>query len=243
MPSRTIASRWTGDTVLCYMDARSTGAFGPEAEALFSWSSERFSRLLAYHDAPSDDGGGVPVDTMFESFVFSGNSWYNGKRFWPGLGIPMNKTDWTDFLSMQLTIGAANLDSAAANISSLLPFTQPSSCGGGLRPSVVLSIPYPDPRLQDWGTLDGPGSRSLNFSLLEDRTRAVQWWVKQAYLQWESSGFKHARLQGFYWFFEEIREWPSVGGGSDSILVPAVSQAIRALSSALMFVWVPVSSV
>ena len=34
----------------------------------------------------------------------------------------MNKTDWEDFLMMELTIGAQNLETAAANISSLLPF-------------------------------------------------------------------------------------------------------------------------
>ena len=39
-----------------------------------------------------------------------------------GLGKPMNKTDWVGFLNMQLTIGAANLDAAAENITSQLPF-------------------------------------------------------------------------------------------------------------------------
>ena len=54
----------------------------------------------------------------------------------PGLGVPMNKSDWTSFLNMQLTIGAANLDTAAANISSQLPLPP----GQGLRPAVVLSV-------------------------------------------------------------------------------------------------------
>ena len=34
----------------------------------------------------------------------------------------MNRTDWDDFLAMELTIGAKNLEIAAKNISSLLPF-------------------------------------------------------------------------------------------------------------------------
>lgn len=46
MPPGTTATRWTSDMVLCYMDARSTGAFGPDAQDLFGWSSERFGRLL-----------------------------------------------------------------------------------------------------------------------------------------------------------------------------------------------------
>jgi len=144
-PAGTTASRWTSDMVLCYVDARSTpaGGFGPEATALFSWNQTRFERLLAYHDAPSDRGGGTPKDTLFDSFLFSGNSWYNGKRFWPGRGIPMNKTDWVNFLDLILDVGVTNLDLAAANVSSHLPFDQTCSAPG-LHPAVVLSVPYPD---------------------------------------------------------------------------------------------------
>ena len=58
LPSRTTATRWTGDIVLCYMDARSTGAYGPEAEELFRWNSAKFGRLLAYHNDSADRGGG-----------------------------------------------------------------------------------------------------------------------------------------------------------------------------------------
>jgi hypothetical protein len=228
MPARTTASRWKGDIVLCYMDARSTGAFGPEAQALFEWNPDRFSRLLAYHNASLDDGGGVPVDTLFDSFLFSGNSWYDGKMFWPGLGTPMNKTDWTDYLSMQLTIGAANLEVAAANVSEHLPFS-PSSCG--LRPSVILSVPYPDPRMQDFGSI-GASDRSLNFSLPADRIAAVEWWVHEAFTRWDASAFKHVELTGFYWFFEEITP-------DDEVLVPTISRTIHALSPSLLFCWIP----
>ena len=66
LPSRTTATRWTGDIVLCYMDARSTGAYGPQAEELFRWNSVKFGRLLAYHNDSADRGGGLALVCVFE---------------------------------------------------------------------------------------------------------------------------------------------------------------------------------
>jgi hypothetical protein len=145
----------------------------------------------------------------------------------------MNKTDWLDFLTMQLTLGAENLEAAAVNMSQRLPFRS-SSCSH-LRPAVVLSVPCPDSRLQDFGAIDGSG-RSLNFSSLDDQIAATQWWVKEAYTRFEAAGFKHIYLSGFYWFMEEIRKGDDY---SDDILVPAVSKTIHALSPSLMFMWIP----
>lgn len=232
-PAGTTASRWTSDLVLCYIDARSTpaGGFGPDATALFGWNQTRFERLLAYHDAPSDRGGGKPTDTLFDSFLFSGNSWYNGKMFWPGLGIPMNKTDWINFLDLVLDLGVKNLDSAAANVSSHLPFDQTCS-SPGLHPAVVLSIPYPDAREQNFGVIPSSKGRSLNFTLEADRLLAVEWWLELAYSTFHQKNYGNARLSGFYWFFEEITQ-------PDEALVPAVNQKIHSLNTALMAVWIP----
>jgi hypothetical protein len=89
---------------------------GPDAEALFDWNSEKFGRLLSYHNESSDAGGGYPVDTLFSSFIFVGYSWYDDKKFWPGQGRSMNKTDWLAFLEIQLTVGVcANLPSSVAH--------------------------------------------------------------------------------------------------------------------------------
>jgi hypothetical protein len=147
----------------------------------------------------------------------------------------MNKTDWSAFLSMQLDLGAANLDIAAANISGRLPMTS-----GGLRPSVVLSVPYPDPRSTDWGSLtpgSGPGKKSLNFTRAADRLAAVSWWLDQAVAQFKSRNFSHVHLDGFYWFFEEIASWAP--DNTDDVLVPAVSRHIKAIDADLLFEWIP----
>jgi hypothetical protein len=226
-PAKTTASRWTSDMVLCYMDARSTGAFGPEAETLFSWNSQKFQRLVAFHDKPSDQDGGKPIDTLFDSFLFSSNTWYDGKMFWPGLGLPMNRTDWEGVLDIYLDQGAQNLNAAAANISTQLPMR--NGCSSGLSMPIVLSIPYPDPRQQHFGILN---NRSLNFSVPEDRLEAVQWWLTLATNKFLQRGFSNVRLAGFYWFLEEVP-------GGDEILLPAVSAAIKKIDSSLMFVWIP----
>ena len=235
-PAGTTASRWTSDMVLCYIDARSTtaGGFGPEATKLFGWNQTRFERLLAYHDAPSDSGGGKPIDTLFDSFLFTGNSWYNGKMFWPGLGSPMNKTDWINFLDLVLDLGVTNLELAARNVSANLPFddqTNSNSCGNGLFPAVVVAIPYPDIRQEKFGSIDA-SNRSLNFTIETDRLAAVEWWLDLAYTKYHSKNFTNARLIGFYWFFEEITI-------PDEVLVPAVNKKIHAINPALMSVWVP----
>ena len=234
-PGGTSASRWTSNMVLCYMDARSTGALGPAAEALFAWDEGKFARLLAYHDAPGYLGTGVPVDTLFDSFLFSGNTWYDGKMFWPGQGrAPMNRTDWEQFLDLILDVGAASLDAAAGSVTARLPFDQTAcaaDAGGGLRPPVVLAVPYPDARQQDFGSVSAAGP-SLNFTRPADRLAAVSWWLDLAYAKFRARGFKRARLAGFYWFYEEI-------GPGDDALVPAVNRKVKAINPALMSVWIP----
>ena len=107
------------------------------------------------------------------------------------------------------------------------------SCASGIRPAVILSTPYPDPRQQNFGSIDGYGSgRSLNFSLHEDRVAAVEWWVHKAYAAFQAQAFRHVRLQGFYWFYEEVP-------ANDEDLIPAVSTRIHSLSRSLMFGWIP----
>ena len=140
-----------------------------------------------------------------------------------------NASDWLDFLDMQITLGAVNLDAAAAKVTQALAMS-PSS--GGLRPSIVLTIPTPDPRQDDFGIVPGL-KRSLNFSLLEDRTAAVCWFVEQAYAQFAARRFARVYLTGFYWYREAI-----VAG--EEITIPALSAHIKsALDPSLFLTWIP----
>ena len=58
----------------------------PNHRLLETGTPERFGRLLAYHNDSADRGGGVPVDTLFDAFLFSGDDWYGGKNIWPFVG-------------------------------------------------------------------------------------------------------------------------------------------------------------
>ena len=186
--------------VLAYMDSRSV--MGP-AKDLFTWTPERFGRLLAYHNVSSDGGGGEPVDTLFDAFLLSGDTWYGGKNLWPYVSPdPLNATDWLGILDMHLTMGAAQLDVAAANISARLPFATADSCAQ-LRPAVILTIPFPDVRAENFGAINGSG-RSLNFSHVDDRILACEWYIRLAHRRWAERGYTHVRLTGFYWYLEEL---------------------------------------
>lgn len=239
LPARSAATRWTGDTVLCYLDARS---IPPVSSPMFEWTQHKFERLLAYHDAPGDAGGGKPVDTLFNTFLLLGYDWKGGQSFWPGVGPGpgMNSTDWSDFLDLQLELGAVNIDRAAANVSSTMagvggPAAQGCGAALGIEPTVILAVPCPDSRQHNFGniTVGGP---SLNLSLAADRLAATQWWVGEAVHRWTDLRAKgelnRTGLLGFYWFDESI-------SAGDEVLLPALAATIHALDPGFLFTWIP----
>ena len=221
LPPNTAATRWTSDMVLCYMDARSTP--GPQMNPEFVWSAAKFEMLLAKHDKPLDDARRVPVDTLFDSVLFTAGEWYDGKSFWPGQGGVTNASDWLAFIDLQLTIGGVQLDSAA---------TVSAALAHELRPSVVLTIPGPDPRQESFGLAPGL-TRNLNFSRVEDRLAAVEWFTATAYAKFTARRFSHVYLAGFYWYVETILP-------GDAAILPALSAHIKtSVDPSLVMMWIP----
>jgi hypothetical protein len=228
LPPNTAATRLTSDMVLCYMDARSEP--GPQMQPEFVWNPDKFAMLLAKHDKPLNDPTRVPVDTLFDSFLFTAGEWFDGKSFWPGQGTVTNASDWLAFLDMQLTIGATNLDAAALAMSASLPLMNAAS--GGLRPSTVLTIPGPDPRQESFGVAPGL-TRSLNFTLLDDRIAAVEWFTTQAAQAFAKRKFRRVFLAGFYWYVETIQ-------AGDDTLLPTLSTHIKKkVGPSLFLLWIP----
>lgn len=222
LPPNTRATRWTSNMVLCYVDART--------DDMFTWSQRKFERLVALHDAPADQGGGRPIDTLFDSFLILGYNWYNGTSFCPGVGKApgMDQHDWLAYLRMQLaTVG--QLAAAAANVSQHLPLPGGATSCTALRPSVVLMVPCPDPRQEHFGEVEG---RHLNLSRLDDRIAAVNWWVGEALSQWAAAGLEGVTLTGFYWFHEAIDP-------GDEVLLPALRSRIHSLDATLSLCWIP----
>jgi hypothetical protein len=158
------------------MDVRSVTPTGsPEMK----WNQTMFETLLGKnHSDPRDSA------QLFDGFLMIGITWFDNKQFYPGGANWTRKEDWVDFLHLQLTMGVQQLDAAAAAVS-------PKQS-----PAVVITIPYPDTRAKDWGTVDG---RSLDLSKLSDQVAAVSWFVDYAIKQMASLNLKQVKLTGFYW--------------------------------------------
>ena len=80
---------------------------------------------------------------------------------------PATQSDWLQLLELFLSMGAVQLDRAAAAV-------QPRPKHAP-KVQFVLSIPTPDPRAARWGT--SAAGRPLNMSVEADRVAAAAWYV------------------------------------------------------------------
>ncbi|WP_332091916.1 DUF4855 domain-containing protein [Paenibacillus sp. GYB003] len=104
---------------------------------------------------------------------------------------------------------------------------------------VVLMIPNPGEFLNDFGDVDGDGgSESFNASVvgeekaLENRIKAVHWWLDQVRQRWQAANYSNLELVGMYWLEEQI-------GTSDTgpDLIKAVSGQVHDRN--LKLFWIP----
>jgi hypothetical protein len=187
--------------VLAYMDDRSfpnKSTYNPE----MVWNTSMFHTLLT--------GGDSKTGQMFDGVLTIGISWFGSKQFYPGGANWTTQQDWKDFLNLQLTMGALNIDKAAA--------------AAGHHPAIILTIPFPDTRAQNWGVVNG---RPLNMSERADQIAAATWFVDFAREGIHALKMTHAVHKGFYWFNEDIQK-------EDYSLVQAVARHIHGA-----FVYVP----
>lgn len=165
------------------------------------WTKERFASHVLYKDR---EGNG---HWLFDAFLCIDA--YDGRR---GLSLSIGnkhksatKDSWEDLLDDWLG-GEGKLlllDSAIDEASDEL----------GTPPApryVVMSLPDPI-RFQNfadknssttyWGQLDG---RSLDFSKVQDQQAAYRWYIDRCRARFNSIGFKHLELAGFYILSEEL---------------------------------------
>jgi len=110
------------------------------------------------------------------------------------------------------------------------------------RRGVIVSIPYPDPSVADFG-LRSESGKMLSFSAgadpgepdNADRLEACVWYVDEVVRNWNARarGYNNLELLGFYWFQEELRE-------GDSDLVNYLADEIH--SRGYGFYWIPYNS-
>lgn len=195
MPGAGVAATgWARTLVPCFLDKRSVPG-SPSFSRDMHWDVSKFQTLLSW--AP--EAAAAPVDTLFDTFQFMAIEWDGGKEFEECSGACTNpwanQTDWEGLLDLQLSMGVAQLEAAAANVSLLLRPRQHTS------PRVMLPIPYPSLRAEEgWGSLpDGHGgSTQLNFSRWDDRVAALRWFVDRSVQAFHALGAEHCELIGFY---------------------------------------------
>jgi len=111
--------------------------------------------------------------------------------------------------------------------------------GNPSKRGVIISIPYPDPAVDDFGLRSKDG-RTLSFSPhgghgARDRLQACVWFVDEVAERWRSGAHRYNNLEliGFYWFQEELLE-------GDATLVNELGAHIR--SQGFKFFWIPYNS-
>ncbi|HIE15247.1 TPA: DUF4855 domain-containing protein [Candidatus Bathyarchaeota archaeon] len=214
LPPGTVATRWSRHMVLVYIDARSY------SDPNFMWSTERFKWLVAFIDDESRI-----VDFLFDGFLIIGYVWKDGKSLLPLRDkSPSDKSDWEEFLKLQLRAGVKNLNDAIREVSQSLKATL-------YKAKLVLSIPYPDKRQSSFGEVDG---RELNLGKTKDRVEAVKWFVDRAlnfWSQYQLNGTADKlELIGFYWLHEQVES-------GDQDVIREVSRYLH--ENGYLLFWIP----
>jgi len=183
------------------------------------WSADR---LRYYVSHVGTDG--KPDDWFFDTVLILALTGESQRSFEPNYGNgPGLADDWKQYLDGRLFGGMSELAELEKVVDGVGAQIQDRSH----TVRVIISIPYPDPRATDFGTLDG---KALNFSRDEDRAEAVRWYLRQVSMRWTRSHFEHLRLAGFYWVREEV---PAADAG----LVKRVSDL--SAHQLLPFYWIP----
>jgi hypothetical protein len=96
-----------------------------------------------------------------------------------------------------------------------------------LRPRrVVISIPDPVFGYTEWGEING---NKLDFNKSEDQVAAACWFIDRVAEKWNEKGYKHIKLDGFYWVHE--------AAGKDFAIIPEVKKYLVSKSKKLY--WIP----
>ncbi|MBN2448224.1 MAG: DUF4855 domain-containing protein [Phycisphaerae bacterium] len=217
--------------------------YGFDSRGPRDWSAEQLRHYVGYHEQRGTDAE-RPTDTMFDTVLWMYRKSSRGNLFETSASAtPTRQLDWQECLErlfvpdMQLNA----LEQAAAEVERGL--------GRPVRVWVVLTLPYPDVRIENWReSSEGPAwdFRTDN----EDRMAALQWYVQAALEKWRAAGFEHLELLGFYWFNEGHINLRKAEDVSDEALrndVPLIRATARYLHGvkldgrALTLSWIPYS--
>jgi hypothetical protein len=153
---------------------------------------------------------------------------------WPGAGsTSATQQDWQTWMDHIFSTGPYQNTATATEFPALDQAVGEAKAAlhdPHYQENVIVSIPYPDPSVSNWGTVNG---KTLNFSNPIDRQTAVDWFIQQVVRQWRQSHYKNLRLAGFYWYNEDV----NVHINGELSLLQHTSRVIH--SHNLRFYWIP----
>ncbi|WP_409344316.1 DUF4855 domain-containing protein [Paenibacillus sp. MBLB4367] len=188
------------------------------------WSKEKIIPNISYVNK-----SGEPVDWMFDGVLYLGLNTPDGT----GFNGSANKADWTWYLDKTFKNDGDMDHLNAATVEVGAKLGQPDH-----KTKVVLMIPDPGEYKSDFGDVDGDGvSEDFRESIgaqkaVENRAKAVQWYVDQAQQKWAAKNYSNLELVGMYWLEEQI---------STSSTGPATLKAASDIVHAknLKLFWIP----
>ncbi|WP_018755915.1 DUF4855 domain-containing protein [Paenibacillus terrigena] len=199
---------------------------GQYDNGLGDWKKERIIPNISYVNK-----NGEPTDWLFDGVLYLGLASPAGRDFGVGQTI---LEDWKWYLDKTFAAKGdmQQLNEATVEVGAKL--NQPDH-----KVKVVLMIPNPGEDLKNFGDVDGDGvSESFNDSdvgkakALDNRQKAVKWWLDQVRQRWQAEHYSNLELVGMYWLEEQIS---TSAAGPD--LVKAVSGKVHDMN--LKFFWIP----
>lgn len=215
--------------------------YGFDSRGPRNWTADQLKHYIAYHENRGTDKE-RPTDTFFDTVLWMYRRSSRGALFEAsGSTKPTTRRDWEECLDRlfaeDLQLNA--LDEAASTVQEQL--------GRPINVDVILTLPYTDVRVGDWGeSMAGP---TWDFRTSDEpRLEAAKWYIDAAITRWQKAEFKHLRLLGFYWFNESHMNMrpPSAGAAArnDVSLMRKVARHIHGLQvdgRQMTLTWIPYS--
>ena len=166
------------------------------------------------HYVSNDDGW------LFDSFLFLHQRTSTGKST---MGGETQKADWESQFEAWFAPGRDlhALDEAIEQAK--------QKHGPVAKRQVMLSIPYPNRKVGDFGDVDGDGVTE-DLGSIEGRDTVAKWYIDEAARRFAEGGFRNLELWGLYWMNE---------GASDADIAVArqFSDAVHAAGNRML--WIP----
>ncbi len=178
---------------------------GHYADGTGTWTKERVIPNISYVNKQ-----GEPTDWLFDGVLYLGLTSDNGRGFGAtDAAGKARKAEWDWYLNKTFNTGGdmSALNEATAEAGAKLG--QPDH-----KTKVILMIPEPGEYQSDFGSLNG---ENLDFNVgtvgsaasLDNRAKAIQWWVDEVQARWAAANYSNLELVGMYWLEEQISTHPT----------------------------------